>query len=55
MTAHRHSWIRALQATLRSRGLWLVLFMVIASAAATLVVGMELYGYTSTPMIFNNR
>lgn len=48
-------WFRALRSTLRSRSVWLVLCMVIASAAATLVVGMELYGYTSTPMLFNNR
>lgn len=40
---------------LRSPTLWIALAMVVASAAATLAVGIKLYHHTATPMVYDPR
>lgn len=40
---------------LRSPTLWIALAMLVASASATLAVGIHLFHHTSTPMIYDRR
>lgn len=45
----------ACRRALRSPMLWIALAMVVASAAATLAVGIKLYHHTATPMVYDPR
>lgn len=46
---------RATRRILRSPTFWIALAMVLASAAATLTVGIQLFSSTAVPMVYDRR